>query len=75
MCRDEWEINKTNVEAKNGLKNHCVTMRSTSIVEELKSKFEVGHKKKTQEAVHARNRLDKNRWREKHEFEAKQKGP
>ena len=65
--RDEDEVSKTNVEAKNGLKNHCVAMRSTSIVE-------VGHKKKTQEVVHARNWLDKNRWREKHVFEAKQKG-
>ena len=62
--RDENNVNKTNAEAKNGLKNHCGTLRSTSIVEKLKSKFEVGHKKKTQETVHARNRLDKNRWRE-----------
>ena len=37
-------------------------------VKELKSKFEVGHKNK----VHARNQLDKNRWRKKQEFEATQ---
>ena len=56
------------------MKNHCITIQSTPTVKELKSKFEVGHKKqkKTQEVVHARNRLDKNRWREKHEFEVKQ---
>ena len=39
--------------------------QTQSIVKELRSKFEVGHKKKAQEAVHARSRLDKNRWREK----------
>ena len=49
--------------------------RSTSIVEMLKSMFEVGHKRETEKTVHARNRLEKNRWREKHEFEAKRKGP
>ena len=43
--RDENEVNKTKVEAKNGLENHCATTRSTSIVEQMKSKFEVGHKK------------------------------
>ena len=69
--RDKNEVNKTKIKDENGPENHCVTMRSTSIVEELKFKFEVGHKKKTQEVVHAPNRLDKNRRREKHEFEAK----
>ena len=44
--RDENEVNKTKVEAKNGLENHCATTRSTSIAEQMKSKFEVGHKKK-----------------------------
>ena len=74
VYRDEEEVNKTNVEAKNGLKNHCVTMRSTSIVEKLKSKFEVGYKAKTEEAVQkAQNCLDENQWAEKSEFEAKQK--
>ena len=37
-------------------------------VKELRSKFEVGHMSK----VHAQNRSDKNRWREKRRFEAKQ---
>ena len=37
-------------------------------VKELRSKFEVGHMSE----VHARNRSDKNRWREKQRFEAKQ---
>ena len=36
-------------------------------VKELRSKFEVGHMSE----VHARNRSDKNRWREKQRFEAK----
>ena len=70
--RNENDVNKTKVEAKNVLKNHCVTMRSTSIVEKLRSKFEVGHKKEIVEDVHARNRSDKNRWERN---VAKQKGP
>ena len=38
------------------------------------SQFEVGHNKQTEEVVqHAWNCSDKNRWKEKHEFEAKQK--
>ena len=37
-------------------------------VKELRSKFEVGNMSE----VHARNRSDKNRWREKQRFEAKQ---
>ena len=37
-------------------------------VKELRSKFEVGHMSE----VHARNRSDKNRWREKQRFKAKQ---
>ena len=37
-------------------------------VKELRSKFEVGHMSE----VHARNRSDKNRWRDKQRFEAKQ---
>ena len=45
--------------------------QTQSIVKELRSKFEVGHTNK----VHGRNQSDKNRWRKKHEFEAKQKGP
>ena len=73
--QDEDEVDKTKIEAKNGLKNHCVTVQSTSIVEKMKSKFEVGHKKVTEKIAHARNRLDKNQWRDKHDFEAKQKGP
>ena len=42
--------------------------QTQSIVKELRSKFEVGH---TSE-VHARNQPDKNRWRKKQGFEAKQ---
>ena len=42
--------------------------QTQSIVKELRSKFEVGH---TSE-VHARNQPDKNQWRKKQGFEAKQ---
>ena len=49
--------------------------QSITTVERLKSKFEFGHKGQTEKTVHARNWVDKNRWREKHEFEAKRKGP
>ena len=42
--------------------------QTQSIVKELRSKFEVGH---TSE-VHAQNQPDKNRWRKKQGFEAKQ---
>ena len=48
--------------------------QSVSIVERLKSKFEVGTRSR-HKTVHARNRVDKNRWGERHEFEAKRKGP
>ena len=53
--RDKNEVNKTKIEDENGPEIHCVTMRNTSIVKELRSKFEVGH---TKEAP-ARNRSDK----------------
>ena len=75
-CKDENETNNLKIETKNSLETHGITMRSTSIVEEMKSKFEVGHKKKkAQEFVHARKRLDENQWKNKHKFEVKQKGP
>ena len=72
--RDEKEVDKTKIETTSGLKNHCVMIRSTSTVKELMSKFEVGHTRETKEAVHlrARNRSDRNRWRKKQGFEAKQ---
>ena len=53
--RDEDKVDKTKTKAKSGLENHCTAMRNTSIVKEMKSKFEVGH---TNEA-RARNRSDK----------------
>ena len=74
-CTDENETNNLKIETKNSLETHGMTMRSTSNVEEMKSKFEFGHKKNTQEAARARNRSDKNRWGEKCEFGAKQNGP
>ena len=53
--RDEEKVGKAKIKTKSGLENHCTAMRNTSIVKELRSKFEVGHKKE----VRARNRLDK----------------
>ena len=41
-------------------------------VKEIRSKDEVGHTKGTEKSAHARNQPDKNRWREKQRFEAKQ---
>ena len=51
---------------------HCTVMRNTSIVKEMRSKFEVGHTKGAEKSAHARNQSDKNRWRKKQEFEATQ---
>ena len=53
--RDGDKVDKTKIKTKSGLENHCTVMRNTSIVKELRSKFEVGH---TNEA-RARNRSDK----------------
>ena len=53
--RDGDKIDKTKIKAKSGLENHCTVMRNTSIVKEMRSKFEVGHKKEAR----ARDRLDK----------------
>ena len=53
--RDEDKVDKTKIKTKSGLENHCTAMGITSIVKELRSKFEVGHKKE----VRTRNRLDK----------------
>ena len=72
--RDKNKDSKTKIMDENGPENHYVTVRSTSIVEKLKSKFDVGHRRETEEAAHARNRSDKNRWQEKRGFEGKQKG-
>ena len=66
--RDEDKVDKMKIKTKSGLENPCIAMRNTSIVKEMRSKFEVGH---TNEA-HARNWSDKNRWREKQRFEAEQ---
>ena len=53
--RDEDKVDKTKIKAKSGLENQCTVMRNTSIVKEMRSKFEVGH---TNEA-RARNGSDK----------------
>ena len=41
--RDKDKVDKTKIKAKSGLENHCTAMRNTSIVTEMRSKFEVGH--------------------------------
>ena len=46
--------------------------QTQSIVNELRSKFEVGHTKMTEKTVHGRNRSDKNRWIKTQGLEAKQ---
>merc|ERR1712209_192328 len=72
--RAEDELNKSKVEAKNGLENYCFTMRNTLQEEKLKDKFEDGDKDKIEKAVQdALDWLDKNQLAEKDEFEAKQK--
>ena len=53
-------------------KLHRKPSQTQSIVKELRSNFEVGHTKVTEKTVHGRNQSDKNRWREKQRFEAKQ---
>ena len=70
--RDGDKVDKTKIKAKSSLENHCTVMRNTSIVKEMRSKFEVGHTKGTEKSAHARNQSDKNRWRKKQEFEATQ---
>ena len=53
--RDEDKVDKMKIKAKSGLENHCTAMRNTSIVKQMRSKFEVGHTND----VRARNRSDK----------------
>merc|ERR1739840_81828 len=70
----EDEVNRSKIEAKNGLENYCFTMRNTLQEEKLKEKFEAGDKEKIEAAVQeALDWLDKNQLAEKDEFEGKQK--
>merc|ERR1712127_251636 len=72
--KEEDEINKAKIEAKNGLENYCFTMRNTLQEEKLKDKFEGDDKDNIEKAVQeALDWLDKNQLAEKEEFEAKQK--
>ena len=63
--RDEDEVDKTKIDAK------------TWIRKSLRYDAKHIHRRKaeTEKAVHARNRLDKNRWREKHALKPKKRGP
>merc|ERR1719388_753079 len=56
----EDELNKSKIEAKNGLENYCFTMRNTLQEEKLQDKFEGDDKDKIEKAS-------------RDEFEAKQK--
>ena len=70
----EDEINKSKIEAKNGLENYCFTMRNTLQEEKLQDKFEADDKTKIETAVQETlDWLDKNQLAEKDEFEGKQK--
>merc|ERR1711977_301403 len=70
----EDELNKSKIEAKNGLENYCFTMRNTLQEEKLQDKFEGDDKDKIEKAVQETlDWLDKNQLAEKDEFEAKQK--
>merc|ERR1712130_476463 len=70
----EDELNKSKVEAKNGLENYCFTMRNTLQEEKLKDKFEAGDKDKIEKAIQdALDWLEKNQLAEKEEFESRQK--
>jgi heat shock protein 1/8 len=72
--RAEDEINRSKVEAKNGLGNYCFTMRNTLQEEKLRDKFEGGDKDKIEKAVQETlDWLDKNPFSEKDESEANQK--
>merc|ERR1711948_174220 len=72
--REEDELTKLKIEAKNGLENYCFTMRNTLQEEKLKDKFEDGDKEKIEKAVQdALDWLDKNQLAEKEEFESRQK--
>merc|ERR1711957_806794 len=72
--REEDEVNRSKIEAKNGLENYCFTMRNTLQEEKLKEKFEDGDKEKIEAAVQETlDWLDKNQLAEKDEFEGKQK--
>ena len=73
--RDEDRVDKVKTKAKSGLENHCTAMRNTSIVKEMRSKFEVGHTKVTEENVHGRNRSDKDRRIKRQGFEATRHPP
>merc|ERR1712086_390022 len=70
----EDEMNKSKIEAKNGLENYCFTMRNTLQEEKLKDKFEADDKDKIEKAIQETlDWLDKNQLAEKEEFETKQK--
>ena len=73
-CRDEDEIHKAKVEAKNGMEKDCVTVRNTAVEGTLKFKLEAGDKEETEKtAQEAGNWLDKNKLAENDEFEAQNK--
>jgi len=72
--KQEDEVNKQKIEAKNGLENYCFNLRNSLDDPNLKDKFEGGDKESIEAAVKdALDWLDKNQLAEKEEFDAKQK--
>ena len=72
--KEDDEANKGKVEAKNGLKNYCFTMRNTLQEEKLRDKFEGDDENNIEKAFQQTlDWLDENQLAEKDECEAKQK--
>jgi len=72
--KEEDEVNKLKVEAKNALENYCYTMKNTLTEEKLKDKFSESDKKVIEEKVNETlSWLESNQSAEKDEFDAKQK--
>merc|ERR1712139_196183 len=72
--REEDEVNKSKIEAKNGLENYCYSMKNTLQEEKLQDKFDAGDKDKIESAVQdCLDWLERNQMAETEEFEAKQK--
>merc|ERR1719453_1964171 len=69
--KQEDEVNKQKIEAKNGLENYCFNLRNSMDDPNLKDKFEEADKTTLDEAVKdALDWLDKNQLAEKEEFNA-----
>ena len=73
--KQEDEVNKQKIEAKNGLENYCFTLRNSLDDPNLRDRIDAGDKTKIDEAIKdALEWLDKNSLAETEEFAAKQRG-